>query len=63
MTPELFSFWQPLDGGEVPIEGPILESITVIPNLQALWARLESSRAARTRPIATCFNNAARPPK
>jgi len=30
-SPELFSFWQPTDGSEVPIEGPILESLTIIP--------------------------------
>ncbi|CAK9067024.1 unnamed protein product [Durusdinium trenchii] len=33
-SPELFSFWQPLDGSEVPIEGPIVEALNVIPDLK-----------------------------
>mmetsp|Transcript_56553 Transcript_56553/g.132705 ORF Transcript_56553/g.132705 Transcript_56553/m.132705 type:complete len:246 (+) Transcript_56553:46-783(+) len=32
-SPELFSFWQPLDGSEAPIEG-IVESLTLQPDLK-----------------------------
>ncbi|CAE7238995.1 unnamed protein product [Symbiodinium natans] len=53
-SPELFSFWQPLDGSEAPIEG-IAEALTVRPDLRdqsyrsLLDQRKEEETAASSR--------------